>query len=233
MIGFIGKSLLIEENGERVLVVSDLHLGYGESLRESGVFVPENIHAGMMKDFKEIFERVGRVDKIIILGDVKHEIGRILGDEWKEVRNLFGMLEEHCEEIVVIKGNHDALLGAMLKNRVELKEFYLWKDCAFLHGNKDYLEIYDKKIKNWFMGHIHPALNLREGVKEEKYKCFLDGKFKGRRVVVLPSFFSAAEGSDPRETRQETAWELNFERFNVWVVGDKLEVLDFGLLKDI
>ena len=232
-IEFIGKSVLITVDGERVLVVSDLHLGYGESLRESGVFVPERINGEIMRDFGEIFKRVGKIDKIIILGDVKHEIGLILEDERREMGVLFELFDKFCDKIIVVRGNHDALLGIILRKDIELVDYYIWGEFAFLHGNKDYVQIHDKKVKTWLIGHIHPAVNLQDGVKEEKYKCFLDGRFRGKRVIVLPSFFSGVEGTDVREGGQETAWKFNFDKFNVRVIGENLEVLDFGLLKNL
>ena len=36
---FIGKSVLITEESHRTLAVSDLHLGYGGSLRKGGIFL--------------------------------------------------------------------------------------------------------------------------------------------------------------------------------------------------
>jgi metallophosphoesterase superfamily enzyme len=48
-------------------------------------------------------------------------------------------------------------------------------------------------------GHLHPAIVLNDEYKSEKYKCFLEGEWKGRRVFVLPSFSSASLGFDLSE----------------------------------
>ena len=91
-------------------------------------------------------------------------------------------------------------------------------------------EINDAKIKYWILGHGHPAVTLQDGAKKEKYKCFLAGKFKGRNIIVLPSFFPLVEGSDARDFDLGFAWDFRLENFDVRIVGDNLEVLDFGKL---
>lgn len=236
-IEFIGKSLMITGGGESVLVVSDLHLGYGESLRKSGVFVPEKIHEETMQDFERIFEKIGKrkIDKIIILGDLKHVFGRILRGERDEINSLFGFLEKRCGKIIVVRGNHDVLMDFMgVGKKIEIVNYYLWGEFAFVHGDRDFKEIYGRKIKTWVMGHMHPAVVLREGVKSEKYKCFLLGKHAEKDVVILPSFFPAAEGTDPRGFKKEMLWKFNLRKFGVWVVGERvgggLKALDFGKL---
>ena len=103
-----------------------------------------------------------------------------------------------------------------------------------MHGDRDFSENYDKKIKYWIVGHGHPAIKISDGVKVEKYKCFLVGGFKGKEIIVVPSFFAYSEGSDPRENDLGLTWKFNFEKFKVFAVnGDLLEVLEFGKLRNI
>ncbi|MEK6898869.1 MAG: metallophosphoesterase [Nanoarchaeota archaeon] len=231
MIDFIGKCLLIDK---KLLVIGDLHLGYGESLRRSGIYLPGNLYSAIEKDLLEIFVRIGKVDKIILLGDVKHAIGNILEQERNHFARLFELLSGRCSEIIVIKGNHDALLEPILRDySTKLVSFYIWERYAFIHGDRDFDEIYDKKIMTWVMGHAHPAVNLSDGIKTENYKCFLTGKYKGKEIVIMPSFFPFTEGSDPRDLGIGMPWNFNFNQFKVKIVGEKLEVLDFGKLKSI
>jgi uncharacterized protein len=102
-----------------------------------------------------------------------------------------------------------------------------------VHGNRDFPEIHEKRVKVWVMGHAHPAVKLSDGVKAEKYKCFLEGRFKGKKIIILPSFFPLVEGSDPREIYTGLAWNFKIEKFKVRAVGESLEVLDFGELRKI
>ena len=84
------------------------------------------------------------------------------------------------------------------------------------------------------MGHMHPAISIRKHAKEEKYKCFLVGKWKGKAIVILPSFFPLVEGSDVSMEDANLAREFNFKLsgFDVYVPAG-IEVLDFGKLKDV
>ena len=52
---FIGKTLLVESGGKKILVIGDLHLGYVESLNRVGVLVSRM----MFKDMIDYFDPDG------------------------------------------------------------------------------------------------------------------------------------------------------------------------------
>jgi uncharacterized protein len=256
-IEFIGKCLLIEIDGEKILVIGDLHLGYQGVMREGGVLVPGGLYEKTIKDMDEVFEFIkgkesvggvgvgggvegknkkgGKiVDKVILLGDLKHEFGKTLKEEWKEVLDFIDYLQGRAKEIVIVKGNHDAVIeGVVRRKDIKVVDYYLLGVYAFLHGDKDFEEIHSKEVGNWVVGHGHPAVILEDGTKTEKYKCFLVGKYKGRQIVIVPSFFDLNEGSDPRDYDLKLGWDLNLGSFDVRVVGEGMRVLDFGKLKDL
>ncbi len=233
-IKYIGKCLLIDESGEQVLVLGDLHLGYEGSMRRSGVMIPVKLYDKCVNDFKEVIDFVGHVDKIIVLGDLKHEFGYILDEEWKNISNFLKLLKEYCDELVIIEGNHDFILFPILeKIGATGVESYSWKKFIFAHGNKDFSELYTEKIKFWVFGHGHPAIVLREGVTREIYKCFLKGKYKYKKIILVPSFFPLIMGTDAREHDLGYPFDFKLEKFKVVVVEDNLKNLEFGELKDI
>lgn len=253
MIKYIGKCLLIEkesdegrkeseeggkegkEKKERVLVIGDIHLG---AIREiGGVNLELERYNEMIKDLDSVFEKVGTVYKIILLGDLKDDFSRLKQEERDSLVNLFDYLEEKCKEIIVIRGNHDNYLLGILKYRdIEIYNYYIWKEYCFLHGDEDFSDIYKNEIRVWVMGHLHPAISLREDVKEERYKCFLEGEFKGKKVIILPSFIDINEGVDVRligVLKSNLAWKFNLKNFEVKVVGERMDVFDFGVLDKI
>ncbi len=236
-IKYIGKCLLIEDCEERILVIGDLHLGYGGFLRSSGVMIPVKVYEKCVKDFEEIIDSSvvgGKVDKIICLGDLKHEFGAILYEEWRDIENFLKILQKKCKELIIIEGNHDKILFPILRKLdIEGKDYYLWKEFAFLHGDRDIEKIYNKFIKYWILGHGHPAVTLYDEFKKENYKCFLTGRFRKQKVIIVPSFFPLIEGTDPRDFELGFFWNFNFENFNVKIVGENLKLLDFGKLKDL
>jgi len=233
-IQFVGKCLLIVKEGEKILVIGDLHLGYEEILNEMGMFISRKMFDDMVDYFDKLIRKTGKIDRVILLGDVKHAFGSIQKQERSDFLRLLDYFKD--VEIVIVKGNHDKLLVYMLKEKkgVSLVDYYIWKDFCFMHGDRDFLENYDKKIKYWILGHGHPAIKISDGVKMEKYKCFLEGMYKGKKIIILPSFFAYSEGSEVRENDLGLIWNFQFNKFRVRVVsGDKFEVLDFGKLRKL
>ena len=179
-----------------------------------------------------------KIKEIIILGDLKHEFSHASNQEWREVLDLFMFLEEKCEKITIIKGNHDNYLINIVKNRenIRLVDYYIKEvgkeKICFIHGHKLFSECLDKSIKRIFLGHMHPAISIAKNVKKEIYKCFLVGKWRGKEIVILPSFFPLVEGQDLLIEDTNLAFRLNLGSFEVYVPIPG-EVLKLGKVKDI
>ncbi len=82
-------------------------------------------------------------------------------------------------------------------------------------------------------GHRHPAVVLGDRYKTERYKCFLVGKYKKKKIIVLPSFFPFVEGSEISEIEDNRMFipEKNLREFEAYVVGE--EVYCFGKVGEI
>lgn len=237
-IEYIGKCLLIEEKEKRALIIGDLHLGYEEVLNKMGVFVSRQMYDEMISDLEDVFERVGKVDFIVLLGDVKHEFSRNLRQEWNDVLNLLDYFNSKLNEggrTIVTRGNHDNYLKTIASKRedVSVEDYFIFGKVCFVHGDKEFEVMKDEKISHWVMGHVHPAVKISDGMKTEKFKCFFSGKYDGKDIIIVPSFIEFKEGSDPRDSVVDIPWKFDWERFRVKIVGEKLKVLDFGNLKDL
>lgn len=230
-IKFIGKCLLVEEEGKKILVIGDLHVGYEEAMNNTGVFVSRKMYEEMIEELKRVFENAGKVDKIVLLGDVKHGFARGSSQEWDELIKLFKFLKSVCSDIVILQGNHDNyLMNIANRVSVDVKDYLIIGETAFVHGDSDKVEIYGTSVKRWVMGHGHPAVRLNDGIKSESYKCFLVGKYKGKEVIIVPSFFDLQTGTDAREFDLGMAWPFDLLKFEVYVVSEDLNVLEFGKL---
>lgn len=195
---------------KKVLVVGDLHLGYEDNLINRGLAVPRSQFRETEEILKSIFKKVGKVRKIILLGDVKHVFGKILNQEFFDFYSLVSLFNKNLlnrGEIIITKGNHDTVLEniSMKYKNITLYDYYLLDQVLFLHGDaksvkRSYQVIEDNKLKLIVLGHFHPAFILRDkkSVKQEKYKCFLYGFSKEYhpQVIFVPSFFPLIEGSD-------------------------------------
>jgi putative SbcD/Mre11-related phosphoesterase len=245
-IRYIGKCLLIEtgekeEKGrKRTLVIGDLHLGYEEALNRTGVFVSRGMFEDLMSYLEKIFAEIGKVDEVVLLGDVKHDFGSILKQERNDSIKLINWLLERAKRVTIVKGNHDSILEPVLrgKDRVELLEYYFNDDVCFIHGDKDYDKIWEGKIKAVVMGHVHPAIRLNDGVKSEKYKCFLAGKIKKglkkKELIIVPSFSEHGGDLDVLNKDIELPWSLDLNKLEIKIVQEEnLEVLNFGKLSKL
>ncbi|MEK6893931.1 MAG: metallophosphoesterase [Nanoarchaeota archaeon] len=233
-VDFIGKCLLLTEGNERTLAIGDLHLGYEGAMRKAGVMIPVKLYEKCVSDFDLIISKIGKVDNIVILGDLKHEFGSILPDEWKYIVNFIEYVKSKCNKLIVIEGNHDVILFPVLRKMgIVAVDYFVWNNIVFTHGDKEYDEMKNRNIECWVLGHGHPAVNLYDGVKKEKYKCFLSGNYKGKKIIIVPSFFPLVEGTDAREFEMKFAWDFNLNKFKTYIVSDDLKVLDFGELGKI
>ncbi len=227
MITYIGKCLLIEEGNENVLVVGDLHFGAGSGI--GGLDIGENVFLSVLEELDHVFLKVGRVDTLVLLGDLKHGFSQVSRNERDYLSRLFSFLRKKKCHVRIILGNHDTYLATATKE-YEVQDYFLWKGYCFLHGDRDFLEIYEKNVHTWVVGHLHPALFLHEGVKSEKYKCFLVGEYKRKQIIIVPSFSDVREGGDITAWESNLAWPFDLEKFKVFLVGEHLDVLDFGNL---
>ncbi|HVY01285.1 MAG TPA: metallophosphoesterase [Candidatus Nanoarchaeia archaeon] len=233
-ITYKGKFLIIKQKEKEILVVGDLHLGFESALNQAGIFINRYIFEEVEKSFDELFEFKDKFNEIVLLGDIKHTFGSILKEERQQFEKIIEKLEKRTEKLIITKGNHDVLINYLpKKDNLEIKDYYLSEEIAFLHGDRDFDLIKDKKIKTIVIGHLHPAIVLRDGVKSEKYKCFLEGKYKDKNFIICPSFISSNEGTDPRDYLTKLPWPLELEEFKVIAVGNELENFEFGKLKEI
>lgn len=221
------KALWIRK--EKLLVIGDLHLGYEESLNEQGVSIPRINFEELLNEIKKLLKL--KPKKVILLGDLQHEFGKIFAEERENLFRLIKTLNK-SSDLVVIRGNHDKMVGPILKNeKIIFRDSYFIKDFCFLHGNfipknKDF-----KKAKIIFMGHEHPAIELNDGIKKEKYKCFLSGNYKNKKLIVLPSFFSIV-GTDVLIGKFLSPFlRQSLDNFEVFVVFHK--AFYFGKIKKI
>src|SRR3989344_2846613 len=103
----------------KTLILTDFHIGYEEALNKQGLMVPRFQFQEIMERLEKIFSRLKNksVERIIVNGDLKHEFGTISEQEWRHTLKLLDYFGQHCREIILIKGNHDTILGPIAKKR--------------------------------------------------------------------------------------------------------------------
>src|SRR3989338_7897114 len=109
MIKYVGKCIVVEEGGGKILVVGDLHIGYEHSLHLGGIDLGRRREEEVVKELEEIFLKIGKVDKVVLLGDLKHDFSRLNDDERNILARIFDYLLKKGE-LIVVRGNHDNYL---------------------------------------------------------------------------------------------------------------------------
>lgn len=218
----------------KILVITDFQLGYEEYMNDQGVMVPRVNFDEIKKHLEKIFGKLKGIEKVIINGDLKHEFGKISEQEWREILQLLEFIGKNCKEIVIVKGNHDAIIKpiAEMKKIKVADSFVLEKEkTLFVHGHKEPAEELLKGIERIVIGHEHPAITISDGVKQEKYKCFLKGKYEGKELIVLPSFNFVAMGTDVSKEKFLSPIVKNASEFEVFVTEDKVYAM--GKLEEL
>ncbi|MGA2874674.1 MAG: metallophosphoesterase [Nitrososphaerales archaeon] len=154
------RAILLQPNEDaRYLVITDLHIGFEERFRGAGVHIQSNIDE-MVSELESLVDDL-RVTNLIVNGDVKSGIDRILESEWDNVPRFFSRISKKCR-VSVIPGNHDGGLSNLLPHGVELQDIngMLLEDTLILHGHTRPL-IKFKDCKRLIIGHIHPIFQKK------------------------------------------------------------------------
>ncbi len=237
---FIDKAVFFPKQG--ILAIGDLHIGYDYMLRQSGILIPERQIDETIKDLDYIFEKIKSLGyepkKIVFLGDIKHSFGFEF-EERNELREIIASMTRHVpeENIIFVKGNHDTMDYTIDR---KMKPYHIEEGIAFIHGHKTFPEVFDKKINTIVLGHLHPSVVLEErpGVKQEIYKCFLEGKSKDKTFIILPSFLGMSEGTPVNNYIEDYSEDFSIipkrdiMKFDMYVIGSE-GVLEFGSIEEL
>ncbi len=180
------RTLSMEEG--RTLVVADLHLGYEDALEGDGLHLPRTHTMGLMGELLGAIERQG-AERVVVLGDVKHDFHRGRWECRDDVRAVVSMLSESCE-CVIIRGNHDNYIQSIVKGLdAEVVDGVDIDGHRLEHGHAG------SGSRPLVIGHEHPSVKLFDRVGGfVKIPCFLHHPDEG--VTVLPAFSPMAPGND-------------------------------------
>ncbi len=169
-----GRSMFWEE--EKILVLSDLHLGKAGHFRKSGIAVPQTV---FKEDMMRLLSQVQYFNpaSLLVVGDLFHSVANKEHDFFNRWRSDFKT------PIHLVKGNHDILkkdwysqAGITLhQKQLSIGEFTFTHDISHCAETENYC----------FSGHIHPGIRLSGIAKQSiQVPCF----YFGEKHAVLPAF---------------------------------------------
>ena len=233
--GVMAEDLFLYLSEYKAFLISDIHIGYEESLNRQGIFVPRNNYADLLIRLEKALEKIKKkniIEKIIINGDLIHEFGKISRKE-KDLTNKFVNFLSNYGSVVLIEGNHDKALKYFIDEKVEIKDKILFGKILIIHGDKIPSKDLLKTAKTIIIGHEHPAVAVTSGSRVEKYKCFLKGKYEHKDLIVMPSCNLFIEGTDVLREKMLSPFlrKNNILNFEAYIVEDK--IYDFGKVKNL
>ncbi len=205
------RALKIELEGEKVLIVADLHIGISAELAKKGIEIPSQAKK-IEKKLIRLIEKE-KSDRLFLLGDIKHNIPITSWEEWSNLPGFFSKLNDKTR-VEVIPGNHDGdIEGLITKNiilhgpegttvgngKVGLIHGHAWPAPKLLEAE----EI--------IMGHNHPIIEFKDNlggrvtepawirgkIIPEKFPKRFQKHLEGKRppkITIIPAFSELVGG---------------------------------------
>ncbi|RLF23992.1 MAG: hypothetical protein DRN15_04600 [Thermoprotei archaeon] len=207
-------AMIIESGSELNLVIADLHIGYEATLGDKGINLPSQVRRLLMNITALIIEY--QPDRLILLGDIKHQVPGITELEVKDVPFFFKeLLKMNLRQILIVPGNHDGRINEIIPRDDRLliapSRGIMLEDgnlsLGLLHGHTwPSIDLLNADIL--VMGHTHPVIELRDSlgyrylepvwvkapiVKEKLIEAYSKRKeeveeISLRSVIVMPAF---------------------------------------------
>ncbi len=163
------------------LIVSDIHIGISSEIRSSGIIIPNQA--------EKLAERINKLKtktktkKLVILGDLKHNVYGTTYTEKKEIPLFIEKLK--FKNIIITKGNHDGLIENLITDkRVKIVKYFSIGNYLLTHGHRKV-----ETINNIIMGHSHYSIKFKDKIGSYYIvPVWIIGKYKKISIIMLPSF---------------------------------------------
>ena len=183
---------------KQILVVADLHIGIERELRENGLNISSQTNL-LLKKLIAIIKKYNP-KKIILLGDVKHNIPTSTIQERKDVIFFIDNILSYAE-LHLFLGNHDGNIRKLLPSDVVLhpSDGDVIDDIGFIHGHRWPREEV-MNCSHVIVAHTHPTVELTDRLGFKSYmSCWIRGdvfcnlsdrypNMVSPKIVVMPAF---------------------------------------------
>jgi putative SbcD/Mre11-related phosphoesterase len=192
-----GEPALILEGQKRHLVITDLHIGFEDSLAQNKIFVGKN--TALNESVEKIIAIIEshNPDGLILLGDVKAGISRITENEWNDVPEFLSTVSKKIE-VTLIPGNHDANISRLVPDGITMISTIgmVLENTLLTHGHAIPSENFSH-VDRIVMGHVHPVFfdvdSILNGqrvwvsIKTKKDSVFPSSSGE-LEIIIVPSF---------------------------------------------
>jgi len=253
----IEEPTLIVTNTETSLIVADIHLGIEWDLYRSGI----NLLSQMERRLDRIlgYIQANSPDRIILLGDVKHNVPQVSWQEKDEVPRFLETLAEYTH-VDIFPGNHDGGIELLFNRqkdiRVHSTRGAVLDGVGYFHGHTwpapELLA-----ASHVITAHNHPTVRFTDSlgysivepawIKTKFNADFLKGRFgnlnfenrfhwANPELFIMPAFNELCGGVPFNESMQEDLLGPIFSSGGIELECAEVYLLDgtrLGLLRNI
>lgn len=229
---------------DRILVVADLHIGLEWELREAGFILPSQTEktidslVSILKDTEP--------EKLVILGDIKHNIPKTSKQEWSEIPDLIRAVQEFVDEVEILPGNHDGGIRRMVTDDVHIgiPKGTTIGEVGLFHGHAWPSEKV-MKSRVAITAHNHPVVVFVDklGMRTSK-RCWMRTNFRRKserypkmpgELIMMPAYNEFCGGTPVNDPKSNFLGPLLSNKFLV-LKKSKIHLLDgthLGVLSDL
>lgn len=207
----LDEPALIVEGTSRVLVVADIHLGMEWELQNSGITVPSQSSKGLNR-IMEFIDRTGP-DRLVLLGDVKHNVPRISWQEKEEVPRFIKGIASRVP-LDILPGNHDGDIGYLVPDGMDVtmhpQKGTVMDNVGYFHGHT-WPVPQILACEHIIMGHNHPTVRFTDTLggistepvwirthfnqnKIEEHYDLANFQWADPEVIIMPAFCELCGG---------------------------------------
>jgi putative SbcD/Mre11-related phosphoesterase len=141
------------------IVVTDLHIGFEEKFKSSGINIESNVEK-MATELESLVVE-NQASNVVIAGDVKSGIDRIMQSEWENVPKFLTRISK-ISRVTIVPGNHDGGIQNLVSDSVQITDIngIMIDDTLIFHGHTRPLSKF-KDCNRILMGHVHPIYQKR------------------------------------------------------------------------
>ncbi|MCX8207611.1 MAG: metallophosphoesterase [Methanothrix sp.] len=181
-----GESVLVAEGKNRVMVVADVHLGIEYELWLGGANVPSQ--TGKLLNRLLALMKAHEPDRLVMLGDLKHNVPRTSWQERVEVPDFIRRVSE-IADVTVVPGNHDTGLRDLAAGaEVCEPEGTVIDGIGYFHGHTwPGPEVLS--AKSIVTAHLHPSIRLVDPLGASRSeRVWVRAFSKESEIVIMPAF---------------------------------------------
>jgi putative SbcD/Mre11-related phosphoesterase len=204
------------------LVLADLHLGIEDELALSGINIPSRIEQRIDRVLRYL--EMTNARRVVLLGDVKHSIGRTSPLERNDIPQFLRSVAE-CARVDIVPGNHDGGIEYLIPRdthfsiKIHSSKGCRISDVGLVHGHT-WPSAELLACSNVILGHNHPIVRLADSLGYVSSKPvwirthFVESGFRERypelngyadpRVIIVPAFNELVGGIAFNEATYDT-----------------------------